>query len=240
MMKLIYYSSLLLITTLYSCSKEDTVEETTNTTPSISISKPYENFTTKLGGWLPLEGIAIDIEGVKSVHYEITSPDASYNYTSANSMNVSGTYADFNNGITLHEGACVGEAILKVYTKDTENNRSPTISRNFIINDEIPYIITILKDTTGASDIMEVQAFKNTNNVVDSLVVLNQTRSETLAIITDKGGFKSFNFENNQRDLINNFQNSYTHQFNIQSSGFPTLSFYEYDGSYEAINFFLY
>jgi len=229
MMKPIYYSSLLFIVVLFSCTKDEIVEESSNTNPSISVSKPYEDFTTKLGGWLPLEGVAIDQESVKSVHYEITSPNASYNYVSTNSLDVSGTYTDFNKGIDIPEGASVGEALLNVYSEDTEGNYSSIISRKFNIIDEIAPTITILNDTIGFADIIEVQAFKNTNNVVDSLLIRNQTRSETLVIIKDKGGFKSFNFDINQKDLINNFQNSYTHQYNTSPGSTLSMSFYEYD-----------
>ncbi len=225
---------------LAACSKDEEPIVQTDSMPSISLTKPTDYLEVTLGETFPIEGLVTDVEGLAAIHYTIESPYASYNYTASNSMEATGNDRDFYKAIALPVNASVGEAKISVYCTDTDNNRSDVISRKIIINDETPYTITILKDTMGASDVMEVQAFKNAHGVVDSLVIINQTRAETLATITDNGGFKSFNFEANQRDLLNNYQSSYTHQFNISSGGNPTLSFYEYDGSFEAMNLFLY
>jgi hypothetical protein len=153
---------------------------------------------------------------------------------------VSGTQQDFNTGFLIPNNASVGEATLSVYSLDSDNNQSSIVTRKIIIEDEIAPVITMIKDSVGVNDIIKVQAFKNSNNVVDSLVISNQTRSETLATVTDVGGFKTFNFDINIRDLVNSFQNSYTHQFNTSSGVNPYMSFHEYDGSSVSLQFFLY
>lgn len=228
MKKRYYY--FILILGLAACSKEEETIIQSDTVPSISLSKPTDQQTVYLGQKFYNEGLATDEEGLSAIHYSIESPYASYNYTSSISITASGKDQDFNNGFLISENASVGEATLKVYCVDTDNNKSDVIYRKIIIKDDIPPSITMLKDSVEGGNIIEVQAFKNSNNVVDSLVIINQTKSETLAIITDKGGFKSFNFSANKMDLVNNFQNSYTHQFTV-------MSFYEYDGPGVVINF---
>jgi hypothetical protein len=239
-MKTKIYYSLILILVFSACSKEEDAIPQTDSLPSISISKPIEQMVVNLGEKIYIEGIATDTEGLSSVQFSIESPYASYNYTASGSTFMSGTQEDFNTGFLIPTNASVGEAKLSVYSLDSDNNQSSIVTRKIVIEDEIPPVITMIKDTVGVNDIIEVQAFKNSNNVVDSLLIINQTRSENLATVTDVGGFRTFNFDINIRELVTNFQSSYTHQFNTSSGTIPYMSFHEYDGTGVSLKFFLY
>lgn len=242
-----YYLLFLITICLLGCSKEENPPTTTsatsntapNTPPTISVNLPQNNFSVNLGGSFSLEGIALDSEGLASVSYSIETPTASYNYTFANSITASGTSFAFNQSITIPTNASVGDALLKVYCTDTESNQSTVVSRSFKINDNYNPVITSIKDSIGGTDLIEIQVYKNTNNVVDSIIIVNITTSENITVIKDIGGIKSINcsvIENGFLgapsnvssqfyDLVNNFQNQYTYQLNESCT--PPCNYYK-------------
>jgi len=246
-MKLIYYSLLFTICLFSACKKEEvtttsTPITTSNTIPTISITDPLNNFSLNLDESFTLDGIGIDTEGLSLINYTIESPSASYNYNFTDSITATGTYFGFNEIIPITKNAAVGNAVLKVFCTDTDNNQSTIISRNFKINDNIPPVKNSLKDSVGATDIIVMQVYKNINNVVDSVVIVNQTKSETIANIKDIGGFKTIvcsildagihPTKTSFYDIINSSLNSYTYEIDIVNSNYgSTLSigFREYD-----------
>jgi hypothetical protein len=211
--------------------------------PVISLSNPNNNFTVNLGQTFSMDGLVSDTEGLSSIHYSIESPNASYDYTQSTSIIASGTTSNFNETILIPDSASVGDALLHVYCTDTDNNQSAIISKSFVINDNIAANITHLNSGVAADDMIEIQVFKNSNNVVDSVIILNQTTSQTLTTITDVGGFESIfrNGGSSSFDLVNNFQNSYIFQFNTvpNPNVFTDLiiGLYEYDGSSDIIQY---
>src|SRR5690606_36820128 len=246
-MKTNYYL-LFLVVCLIGCSKEENPpttasspppSSTSNTSPTISVNLPQNNFSVNLGGSFSLEGIGLDSEGLSSINYSIESPTASYNYTVADNITASGTSYAFNESITIPSSASVGDALLKVYCTDTESSQSTIVSRNFKINVNYNPVITSLKDSVGGTDLTGIQVFKNSNNVVDSVVIVNITKSENITVIKDVGGFKSINcsvIENGFLgapsnsssqffDLVSNFQNQYTYQLNESCT--PPCNYYK-------------
>lgn len=184
----------LLILSLFACTKEDTPEENENSIPSLSISEPNENFTVDLGKWFAIEGLAVDKEGLKSVHYEITTPNASYNYVVTNSLTISGFNTSFQKWITIPETASVGDAVLKIWAFDTDNNQTETITRNFIIFDNFFPSLNKSVNSVNHSDLISLTVFRNINNIVDSVFIMNQTTSDIVATVKEIGGLKKLNF----------------------------------------------
>lgn len=244
--------STLLIVSLIACQKDDPAPAatttptptttTSNTPPTISVTEPSNNFTLNLGESFTLEGIGFDSEGLSNINYTIESPTASYNYNTASNITATGSPFAFNESITIPDSAAVGDALLKIYCTDTDNNQSSIISRDFKINDNIPPVITSLKDSVGATDLIVVQVYKNSNNVVDSILIVNQTKSENIATIKDIGGFKTIvcsildagihPTKESFHDITNSTVNSYNYQVDIIGSSYgSTLSigFREYD-----------
>lgn len=181
---------------LISCKKEsvqETPQATTGNIPTIAITEPDDNFTVNIGSNFNLEGVANDSEALTNIHYSITSPNASYNYEDSHDFLISGTSKDFNYQIPIPENASVGNANLKVYASDSDNNQSLIVSRDFLIKDTINPIINQYIDTIHTNDSIIVTVFRNSNNVVDSLEIFNYTTSQTIANVSDIGGFKVLN-----------------------------------------------
>ncbi len=207
MKKNYYYLVVLLMISIVSCEKKsvtpevqdnlpvDIIPEDTiqiiDTPPSISLSEPDDNFYVGIGEIFYLEGLAADEEELSAIVYTIETPEASYNYIDSNNITATGSIKDFNELIEIPADASIGSAVLNVYCVDTNNNQSSIITRNFRIKDVINPTITRLKDSIGSEDLIKIHVFQNLNNIVDSVVVFNETRSENIAIVKDIGGFKT-------------------------------------------------
>lgn len=188
------YRILLLTPILFfSCKKEEIttpVNTKTNTPPSITLTLPLDSNIVELGETFKIEGLAIDSEGLEKIKYEIESPSASYNYISTGEFSISGLNTNFSNEILIPETASVGNAKVTVYSIDNEGGLSEKITRTIKIKDEISPESSKTTDYISNLDTIRLYPYLNNNNIVDSIMIYNQTEKMLIATLTDKGGLK--------------------------------------------------
>lgn len=186
-MKNLFLLCALCVFVFSSCKKEEADTEK----PVISVDKPLENMVVNLGNPFDFQGIVYDNQGLATLYILIESPDASYNYQYGNFITLTGTSYDFHDWITIPVDASVGVAEFEIYAFDASGNQSASIKRSIQLRDKIDPEIDISSTLIDDNDSLVFTLYKNANDVFDSLIVYNYTKSALLTTITDVGGFRN-------------------------------------------------
>ncbi|MCG8575574.1 MAG: DUF4625 domain-containing protein [Flavobacteriales bacterium] len=204
---------------LFACKKEEPNEK-----PVVDATKPLESHVVDLGYVFSVEGIASDKEALSSVHFEISSPSASYNYTFSDSIEAEGVNYDYIHWITVPEDASVGDAILEIFSKDETGEESDRVQRKLQFRDKLDPEFTINPLLLNDGDLIELKLYKNENGVYDSVKVHNQTQDELLLTGSDMGGFRSviFNRTCNQGGEVSQYE---LYDIETETSDILTLNF---------------
>jgi hypothetical protein len=179
---------------LIGCKKEEE-EVVVDTTPTISLTKPYDDDHIKLGNYFYIEGVVSDANENFKLYYEISSPEANYNYLDSNSYEYNKTGATFKELIQLDMMASVGKAEIQVWTIDSDGDKSVVLSRSLIFYDQFSPSYEQFETSVNYSDSIIAKGFLNANNIVDSVVIFNYTTSTVLGYGTDVGGFSNVRFK---------------------------------------------
>ncbi|UKN03727.1 hypothetical protein K6119_09510 [Paracrocinitomix mangrovi] len=166
-----------------SCNNEEP-----NDKPAVSIVKPLENAELLNDYAFSVEGIATDDNDLASIHFKLSSPNASYNYDFEDSIEVSGSSFDYTHWITLPPTVSIGPAILEVYSKDVLGEESDHVTRDIFFKDQVEPVLDTSNTFMEDLDSIQVFFFKNTDGVYDSATIWNYTKATMIGTCVDPGG----------------------------------------------------